>query len=145
MKFEFDLKQLRAELDVQRQRIEAAARPAAQAGAKVIYEAARARVPVSQAGHWFYGTSYKTTGQRYWFDAGSLRDSIYQVYSRDNSTPTKATYHVSWNRTKAPYAWMVEFGTSRAAAHPFLGPAINDHRSQVAAAMRAAFLRGVGA
>jgi len=143
MTISIDLKQLRAGLEAKRRSIDAAARPAAQAGAQVIYDAARARVPVSKSGHWFMGTSYKATGKKYWFNAGSLRDAIYQVYSQDNSSPSKATYHVSWNQKKAPYAWMVEFGTSRAAPHPFMGPAIHDHRAVVALAMRTAFLREV--
>jgi HK97 gp10 family phage protein len=140
-----DLRQLKAGLAAERKRIADAARPAAQAGAQVVYDAARALVPVSQKGHWFYGTSYKKTGQKYWFDAGSLRNSIYQVYSQDNSSDSKATYHVSWNSKKAPYAWMVEFGTSRAAAHPFMGPAIHDYRDMVGQAMRQRFLQEVKA
>jgi HK97 gp10 family phage protein len=113
-------------------------RPAAQAGAQVLYEEARARVPVSAKGHWFHGTSFRKTGQKYWFDAGSLRASIYQVYSEDNSSEQRAEYHVSWNRLKAPYAWMVEYGTSRAGARPFLRPAYD---AKVKEAMEAAKAR----
>lgn len=94
-------------------------RPAAQAAAEVLYREVKTRVPVSERGHWFHGTH-----QKYFFPAGTLRDSIYQVYSKDNSTEHKvATYHVAWNHQKAPYGFMVEYGTSRAAAHPFLRPA----------------------
>lgn len=99
------------------------ARPAAQAGAQLLYDEVRMRVPVGVKGHWFHGSSFKKTGQKYWFDAGSLRDSIYQVYSKDNSSEARSEYHVSWNRKKAPYAWMVEYGTSKTAAKPFLRPA----------------------
>ena len=53
----------------------------------------------------------------------NLRDSIYQVYSKDNSGQGKATYHIAWNHQEAPYGFMVEFGTSKAPAHPFLRPA----------------------
>lgn len=95
-----------------------AVRPASQVGAEVLYREVLARVPVSTEGHWFYGTN-----QKYYFEAGTLRKSIYQVFSEDNSTGLKATYHVAWNHRKAPYGFMVEFGTSRAKAKPFLRPA----------------------
>lgn len=93
-------------------------RPAAQAGADVLYREVLHRVPVSAKGHWFHGTN-----KRYWLPAGTLRDSIYQVFSKDNSGPQRVTYHVAWNHRKAPHGFMVEFGTSKAAAHPFLRPA----------------------
>lgn len=106
-------------------------RPAAQAGADVLYREVKVRVPVSDRAHFFYGTH-----QKYLFPAGTLRDSIYQVYSKDNSAEGKvATYHVSWNHQKAPYGFMVEHGTSRAPAHPFLRPsydAVNDDALQEA-------------
>ncbi|MEY5098797.1 MAG: hypothetical protein RJA36_1516 [Pseudomonadota bacterium] len=102
-----------------------AVRPAAQAGADVLYREVLMRVPVGTEGHWFYGTNAK-----YFFPAGTLRDSIYQVFSQDNSTGQKATYHVAWNHRKAPYGFMVEFGTSKARAHPFLRPAY-DAKKQV--------------
>ncbi len=94
-------------------------RAAAQAGADVLYREVLFRVPVGRDSHFFYGTH-----QKYLFPAGTLRDSIYQVYSTDNSVEHKrATYHVAWNHRKAPYGFMVEYGTSRASAHPFLRPA----------------------
>ncbi len=120
--------------------IQAATRPAAQAGAQVIYDQARLNVPVSKSAHFFYGTSYRKTGKKYFFSPGNLRNSIYQVYSKSNSGDNKATYHISWNHTKAPYGFMVEFGTSRAPAHPFLGPAIHDKQDVAAAAMKTKFL-----
>lgn len=140
MKIEFDLTSLKAALADKQARIQAATRPAAQAAAQVIYEKARLNVPVSGKGHWFHGTSFKKTGQKYWFDSGSLRNSIYQVYSKDNSSEHKATYHVSWNTKKAPYAWMVELGTSRAPAHPFMGPAIASSSGAASAAMKHKFI-----
>lgn len=93
-------------------------RPAAAAGASVLYSEAKERVPVSEKGHWFYGTHSK-----YYFDAGTLKNSIYYTFSKDNSQEGRATYHVAWNHQKAPYGFMVEYGTSRAPAHPFLRPA----------------------
>lgn len=98
--------------------VEDAVRPAAQAAAQVLYQDVKRRVPVSTGAHWFYGTHGK-----YLFSAGTLRDSIYQVFSKDGSRQGKATYHVSWNYKKCPYGFMVEYGTSRAPAHPFIRPA----------------------
>lgn len=118
---------------------EQAARPAAQAGAQVFYDEVKRRVPKGNKGHWFHGTSFKLTGQKYWFDAGTLSAAIYQVYSRDNSGPGLAEYHIAWNHKKAPYGFMVEFGTSKAPAHPFLRPA-RAKAPQVREAMRARFL-----
>ena len=91
--------------------------------ARVVYDEARANAPTSKAEHYFYGSSYKKTGQRYKFVPGTLKASIYRVYSEGRSNPDRKTYQVSWNHTKAPYGYMVEFGTSRAPAHPFMRPA----------------------
>lgn len=71
---------------------EDAVRPAAQAGAQVFYDQVKRNV--------------RQLGRR----TGNLDKSIYQVYSRDNSGPGRAQYHVSWNNTKAPHGHLVEFG-----------------------------------
>lgn len=123
LKFTFDTRGINAALDNIAKTAEEAVRPAAQAGAQMLYDEARAQCPVSDNAHFFYGTSFKKTGQRYFFKSGTLRNSIYQVYSKDNSSKAKATYHIAWNHQKAPYGFMVEYGTSRAPAHPFLRPA----------------------
>jgi HK97 gp10 family phage protein len=57
---------------------------------------------------------------------GALYNSLYQVYAEDLSDENKQVYRVSWNRTKAPHGHLIEFGTSRAAAYPFIRPAF-DH------------------
>ncbi len=98
-----------------------AVRPAAQAGAKVLYDRAKRLAPVSDRQHMFHGT-HGVYGP---YPPGNLRDSIYQVYSTDNSTDSKAEYHVSFNFRKAPYGFMVEYGTSKAAASPFIRPAMD--------------------
>jgi len=72
--------------------IEAAMRPAAQAGAQVLYEQVLSNV---------------RRLRRY---TGNLERSIYQAYSADNSGPFRATYHVSWNAKKAPHGILVEYG-----------------------------------
>lgn len=71
---------------------EEAARPAAQAGAQVLYDEVKRNVSKIKR---------KT---------GNLASSIYQAYSQNNSGPGKATYHVSWNAKKAPHGHLVEFG-----------------------------------
>ncbi len=118
-----DLSGLRKRLGAVVAHCEDAARPAAQAGAQVFYDRVRELVPTSLKDHWFHGTSFKLNGTKYWFEAGSLKYSIYQVYSKDHSGQGYATYHVAWNHQDVPYGFMVEFGTSRAPAHPFLRPA----------------------
>lgn len=71
---------------------EAAARPAAQAAAQVLYDEVKRNVSKLKR------------------HTGNLAGSIYQAYSRDNSNAGKATYHVSWNARKAPHGHLVEFG-----------------------------------
>lgn len=140
MKFQFDTAKLTAALDATKENLRAAARPAAQAGAQVIYEAARINAPISDDSHFFY-----IRGKKYGpFAPGNLRDSIYQVYSKSESSQTKAAYHVSWNYTKAPYAHMVELGTSRAPAHSFLGKAIRENNRKALEAIKAGYIKEVG-
>ena len=71
---------------------EQAVRPAAQAAAQQLYNAAKANVAA------LGGVT------------GNLASSIYQAFSQDNSGPGLATYHVSWNHSKAPHGGLVEHG-----------------------------------
>lgn len=87
-----DMSAFENEMEQLADRAEKAARPAAQAGAQVIYE--RVKVNVAALGR-------KT---------GNLNSSIYQAYSANNSNESKAVYHVSWNATKAPHGHLVEWG-----------------------------------
>lgn len=119
---DFDFAKIAKKLDGITDASKEALRPAAQAGAEIFYIEARVRVPVSDGAHFFYGRNSKKSGVRYFFKAGNLRDSIYQYYNKRASTPGKAVYSISWNHQKAPYGYMVEYGTSRAPAHPFLRP-----------------------
>lgn len=93
--------------------------------AKPVYDAARNNAPRSEAAHFFYGRNSVRTGVRYLFNPGNLQAAIYRVYSPERSTPTLTMYRISWNHLKAPYGHMVEYGTSRAPAHPFLRPAMS--------------------
>lgn len=71
---------------------DAAARPAAQAAAQVLYDETVKNVSQIKA------------------VTGNLRSSIYQAFSQRDSVPGKAVYNVSWNPRKAPHAMLVEFG-----------------------------------
>ena len=72
--------------------IQAAVRPAAQAGAQGFYDAVVRNV--------------NALGKK----SGNLAGAIYQAYSEENSGPGKATYHISWNASKAPHGGLVEYG-----------------------------------
>lgn len=125
--------ELRASID----ELHAATRPAAQAGVQIIYARARINVPVSDAAHKFYGRS-AVYGP---YSPGNLRDSIYQVFSEENSFKDVSTYHVSWNKTKAPYGHMVELGTSQAPAHSFIARSVVETRSAVREAIKVRYLQ----
>jgi hypothetical protein len=88
----FDDAGAQAELDALAAKHMAAVRPAAQAGAQVLYD--QVKLNVAGIG--------KVTG--------NLGRSIYQAFSDDNSTGARATYHVSWNASKAPHGHLVEYG-----------------------------------
>jgi HK97 gp10 family phage protein len=54
---------------------------------------------------------------------GNLNGSIYRAYEKEASTAVIKLYRISWNHTKAPHGHLIEFGTSKAPAYPFLRPA----------------------
>ena len=116
-----------------------ATRPAAQAGAQIIYERAKALVPVSSAAHMFHG-SHAIYGP---YRPGTLRNSIYQVFSKDNSFRDVSTYHVSWNADKAPYGYAYEFGESKKGAQSFIRRAVAETRKQVREAIKQRFIEEV--
>ncbi|SFM63656.1 hypothetical protein [Rugamonas rubra] len=99
----------------------------------VIYLEARSRAPVSSKPHYFYGRNSKKNGVKYLIQPGTLRDAIYRVFSPEKSSGTLKMYRVSWNHTKAPHGFMAEFGTSRAAAKPFMGPSLSRLDDAIAA------------
>jgi len=71
---------------------EDARRPAAQAGAQVLYEEVERNVA---------GIGRKT---------GRLAASIYQKFSPEKSAKGSAVYNISWNAAKAPHGHLVEYG-----------------------------------
>jgi hypothetical protein len=87
-----DLNDLDAVIDGKEQKLLENVRPAAQAGAEILYRAVLGNV--------------QALGRK----TGNLADSIYQAFSKDNSPAGKAVYHVSWNAKKAPHGHLVEFG-----------------------------------
>lgn len=144
MDMRFDTAEFTQKIRDKTKQIQEATRPAAQAGAQVIYELARMKAPMSENAHIFYGKNSKKTGKKYLFYPGDLKKAIYQVYSKRRSGMNLATYEISWNPRKAPYGWMVELGTSRAGAQPFLTPAILEGGEEAQQAMKAEFIKRVG-
>lgn len=142
MDIRFDMAGFRQQVADKQEKLAAATRPAAQAGTQVIYEAAQLNAPISGAGEHYFYIRKKKYGP---FEPGNLRDSIYQVFSKDHSGPYKTTYHISWNRDKAPYGGMVHNGTSHSAAHPFIASAVHDHGQQALEAMKERYVREVSA
>lgn len=134
-----NIAQFKADIQATVDKLNQATRPAAQAGAQVIYDRALQLVPVSEKAHKFYGQN-AVYGP---YSPGTLRDAIYQAFSRDNSFKDFSTYHISWNADKAPYGGMVEFGTSQAPANSFIGRAIAETRSQVKQAMKQRYIQEV--
>ena len=139
MRINMNISAFKESLNAQLDKLHAATRPAAQAGSEIIYQRARLEAPVSDASHYFH-----IRGKKYGpYAPGNLRNSIYQVYSRDNSFKDIATYHISFNKSEAPYGFIVHNGTSRTAAHPFIAKAVVETRTQVRAAIKARYLEEV--
>lgn len=139
MRINMNVAQFKEQLQATTNELQKATRPAAQAGAQIIYDAARLHAPVSKRPHKFYGT-HKVYGP---YAPGNLRDSIYQVFSKTNSYKDVSTYHISWNADKAPYGAMVEFGTSKSPARSFIGKAVTETRTQVRQAIKERYLQEV--
>ena len=88
-----DLDDLFAGIDELGEGVEQAIRPAAQAGAQVLYD--RVKVNVSALGR----------------VTGNLERSIYQAYSPEKSVEgVRVEYHISWNHKKAPHGHLLENG-----------------------------------
>lgn len=139
LKVSINMRQFKQEMAAELSMLQKATRPAAQAGAQIVYERARQLAPVSDAAHMF-----QIEGRVYGpFKPGTLRDSIYQAFSKDNSYKDVSVYHVSWNATKAPYGAMVEVGTSRAPAKSFIARAVAEARAQVREAIKQRYIEEV--
>ncbi len=97
---------------------EKAIRPAAYAASKVIYQELQMRVPVGET--------------------GNLKNSIYQYHNEKLSRDGKQIYSVGVNKRKAPHWHLLEYGTIRAPAYPFIVPTYD---AKIVEAMQAARLR----
>ena len=145
MKINMNVAKFKEQLRATADELNRATRPAAQEGADIIYRAAKIYAPVYEPEegksmmHYFHGENAVYGPYR----PGNLRDSIYQVFSEDNSYKDVSTYHISWNADKAPYGAMVEFGTSRAESKSFIGRAVKETRSEVRKAIKQRFLEEV--
>jgi len=129
----FDDTALQAKLDALRVNLQEAVRPAAQAGAQILYDEVRMRAPISTKAH-------STKGKSQTYQPGNLKASIYQVYSKSNSGDSKASYQISYNQKKAFYGRFIEFGTARSPAQPFIRPAYDSKKSAALEASKAKFL-----
>jgi hypothetical protein len=72
------------------EQVDAAVRPAAQAGAEVLYRSALRRLK----------------GRK----TGNLERAVYQAFEDQKSGKLRALYRISWNPRKAPHGHLVEFG-----------------------------------
>lgn len=88
----FDVQAWANQVGATKEDVRASARPAAQAGADVLYLAVKANAA------------------RITPKTGKLASAIYQVWSRDQSVGGLQVYHVSWNARKAPHGHLVEYG-----------------------------------
>jgi HK97 gp10 family phage protein len=122
-----DLSAVTQQMDKIAHAAEDAIRPAAQAGAQVYYNEVKLRAKRGNEVRHLKGGRTRP--------AGLLASAIYQVYSKDNSDAQHATYHISWNAKKAPHGHLVERGTSRAPASPFVRPAFDAMHARAEAAV----------
>ena len=142
MKIKMDVAKFKEHLRATADELGRATRPAAQAGAQVVYDRAKQIVSaelVSKREHKFHieGRVYGP------FQPGTLLRSIYQAFSDDNSFKDVSTYHVSWNADKAPYGAVVEFGGSEEAPTSFIARAVVETRPQVRQAIRQRYIEEV--
>lgn len=106
---------------------ESVLRQAAVAGARIVHAEVKLRAPVDLSIY-----EGKSRGRH---PPGFLRRNIIIAYDKENSVPGRiASYIVTWSR-EAFYGRFLEFGTSRMAAQPFLRPAFEAKRKEIAAAI----------
>ena len=74
--------------------------------------------------------AHSAPGAAPFVQSGKLRDAIYQAYIEKESSYLRATYRISWNKKAAPHGHLIENGTSRMAARPFLRPSYDAVRSE---------------
>ena len=129
----FDDAGLQAKLDKFAAELQAAARPAAQAGAQVFYDEVKIRAPMSTKSHGYKGSPNI-------YQPGNLKASIYQVFSKTNSVNGKQVYQISYNQKKAFYGRFIEFGTAKFPKQPFIRPSYEAKKNAALEASKAKFL-----
>ena len=90
------------------------------------------RPAAAAAAEVFYGEMKLRTAS--FAHTGTLNASIYQWHDTKLSGQNKQVYAIGPNKIKAPHWHLVEFGTIRSAAHPYIRPTWD---SKLAAAMEA--------
>lgn len=139
MAIRMNVASFKEQLQAKADKFHAATRPAAQAGIQIIYDRARINAPVSADSHFFY-----IRGKKYGpYAPGNLRDSIYQVYSKDKSYKDVSTYQISFNKDEAPYGYIVHNGTSRTRANPFISKSVVETRGEVRQAIKTRYIEEV--
>jgi HK97 gp10 family phage protein len=137
LKVEFDSSGLELQLEALQNKFAKAVRPAAQAGAQVLYDEVRLNAPRSEKAHF-------TKGKKMSYQPGNLQAAIYQAYNtQDSVTGQLASYTISWNKKKAFYGRFVEFGTSKMPAYSFLRKAGDARMVQALEAAHAELVRRV--
>ena len=139
IRVEFDMSSLNAQLDKLQATVAASIRPAAQAGAQVLYDEVRMNAPRSEKAHF-------TKGKKQTYQPGNLQRAIYQAFDAQTSVDgKKAAYGISWNKSKAFYGRFVEFGTARMPAHSFLRRAYEAKKGEALQASQAVFAERMAA
>ena len=109
-----------------------ALRPAAYAAAKVLYDEMLVRVPV------YEGPVPVSKNGIAKIKPGQLRDSIYHYFVEDRSDPGRVIYAIGPNKRKAPHWHLLEYGTVKMAAQPYIRPTYD---AKIEQAMTAAGFR----
>jgi HK97 gp10 family phage protein len=123
---ELDITRALSKLDSFTKKVSVGVRPATQAGTQVFYNEVAQRLSKLGA-----PGQYSAPGQAPLSQSGDLKLSIYQFYVKEESSDTRATFLISWRKKDAFYGRMLENGTSKMAARPFLRPSFD--AKQVAA------------
>ncbi len=102
-----------AQLEAYAENVKDTFRPAAFAGATVLYDEMRLRVPVK---------------------SGGLRDAIFRYRLKENSNKNESVFFIGVNHIKAPHWHFFELGTRHMAAKPFIRPTYDAKIAQAAEA-----------
>lgn len=105
---------------------ESTLRQAAVAGARVIQQEVKLRAPIGPYPHVRSGKLYR---------AGTLQKNILVFHDEEASAGAGVQVYSMFIGKDAFYARMVEYGSSRAPAHPFIRPAFEAKKKAIAQAV----------